>query len=258
MSRPLDGKSGVVLGVANERSIAWGIARALHGQGARLVLNFQGERLAESVGALAAEVEAPAFPCDLTDSDQVDAFFARVSETFGGKMDFLVHSVAYARREDLGGRFMNTPLEGFEIALNVSVYTLIAATRRAFPMLEAAGGGAIVTLTYFGAEKVIPNYNIMGVAKAALEATVRYLAYDLGPDNVRVNGLSAGPVKTLAARAIGQFGSLIGTAAERTPMRRNITPEEIADTAAFLCGDGARGITGETLYVDCGYNIMGY
>jgi enoyl-[acyl-carrier protein] reductase I len=258
MSRPLEGKTGVVLGVANERSIAWAIAREVHAQGARVALNYQGERLAEQVGALGAQIDALCLPCDLTDEAQIDTFFAGVGEAFGGKLDFLVHSVAFARREDLTGRFVNIPREGFLLAQEVSVYSLVAATRRAFPMFQATGAGSVVTLTYFGAEKVIPNYNVMGVAKAALEASVRYLAADLGKDNVRVNGLSAGPIKTLASRAIGQFSTLLSTAAERTPMKRNIETEEVAKVAAFLASDGASGITGETLYVDCGYNIMGY
>jgi len=258
MSGPFAGKSGVVLGVANERSIAWNIARVLHEQGARLALNYQGERLADQVTALARQVDALCLSCDLTDDDQIDHFFRQVAGAFDGRLDFLVHSVAFAQREDLTGRFVNTSREGFRIALDVSVFTLLSASRRAFPLLRAAGGGAILTLSYFGAEKVIPNYNVMGVAKAALEATVRYLAHDLGPEAIRVNALSAGPIKTLASRAIGQFGDMISTAAAKSPMKRNIEPEEVAQAAAFLLSDAARGITGEVTHVDCGYNIMGF
>lgn len=258
MPRPLEGKTGVILGVANERSIAWHIAKAVHAQGARVALNYQGERLAGQVQELAKQIDAFSAPCDLGIDEEIDRFFGQVGEQFGGKLDFLVHSVAYANRDELSGRFMNTSREGFALALNISVYTLAAAARRAFPLLQASGGGAIVTLSYFGAEKVIPNYNVMGVAKAALEASVRYLANDLGPDHIRVNALSAGPLKTLASRAIGQFADMISMAVSKSPMKQNIEIEEVADAAAFLVSDAARGITGEVMHVDRGYNIMGF
>jgi enoyl-[acyl-carrier protein] reductase I len=251
------GKQGVVLGVANDRSIAWGIAQALDAGGARVAMGYQNERLEGTVRKLGDTLTQPAFcaPCDLSDDDQIDRFFAAVGEAFGGKLDFLVHSVAYAQREDLTGRFVNTSREGYRIAMEVSVYTLVAAARRALPLMKAAGGGSIVTMTYYGAEKVIPNYNVMGVAKAALEASVRYLATDLGVDNVRVNAVSAGPIKTLAARAIGDFNMLLNCFADRAPLRRTITPQEVADASAFLLSDAARGITGEVLYVDSGFNV---
>jgi enoyl-[acyl-carrier protein] reductase I len=258
MGRLFEGKAGVVLGVANERSIAWHIAQALHAHGARLALNYQGDRLADQVTALAEQLGASCRPCDLTADDQVDRFFGHVSKQFDGRLDFLVHSVAFAQREDLTGRFVNTSREGFRLALDVSVYTLMSSARRALPLLRAAGGGSILTLSFFGAEKVVPNYNVMGVAKAALEASVRYLANDLGPEGVRVNAVSAGAIKTLSSRAIGQFGDMIAVAAGRSPLRRNTEPEEVADAAAFLLSDAARGVTGEVLHVDCGYNIMGF
>jgi enoyl-[acyl-carrier protein] reductase I len=215
------------------------------------------DRLAHRPGA-ACSRGASCRPCDLTADDQVDRFFGHVAQEFGGRLDFLVHSVAFAQREDLTGRFVNTSREGFRLALDVSVYTLMASARRALPLLRAGGGGSILTLSFFGAEKVVPNYNVMGVAKAALEASVRYLANDLGPDNIRVNAVSAGAIKTLSSRAIGQFGDMIAVAAGRSPLRRNTEPEEVADAAAFLLSDAARGVTGEVLHVDCGYNIMGF
>ncbi len=255
----LNGKSGVILGVANKYSIAWAIAEAARAAGARLAFNYQNERLAQSVKELVNDgcPGSICLPCDLGDDDQIDAFFAEVGHQFGGKLDFLVHSVAFANREDLAGRFVDTSRNGFNLALEVSAYTLVAAARRAAPLMEAAGGGAIITMTYFGAEKVIKNYNVMGVAKAALEASVRYLAADLGAQAIRVNAISAGPVKTHAARGISGFSSMLTIAAERAPLKRNVDPREIAQTAIFLASDGGSGITGETLYVDGGYNIIG-
>jgi enoyl-[acyl-carrier protein] reductase I len=267
---PLAGRCGVILGVANERSIAWSIARAAHAAGARLAFNYQNQRLAESVQELAATLDGtpdtsgPAagagsicLPCDLTHDEEIDRFFSQVGEQMGGRLDFLVHSVAFARKEELAGRYLNTTRGGFALALEVSAYSLVAAARRAEPLMKAAGGGSILTLTYLGSERVIPNYNVMGVAKAALEASVRYLAADLGPESIRVNAISAGPIRTLAAHAITGFGDMLKTFAERAPLRRNTDPEEVAATAVFLLSDAARGITGETLYVDAGYHIMG-
>lgn len=255
---PLQGKCGAVLGVANSRSIAWGIARAAHGAGARLAFNYQNERLEGQVRSLTGEFgDALCLPCDLNDEDQIDRFFRKVGRSFGGKLDFLVHSVAFARKEDLAGRYVETPREGFRLAMEVSVFSLVAAARRAHPLMQAAGGGSIITLSYLGAERVMPHYNVMGVAKAALEASVRYLASDLGGDAIRVNAISSGPIKTLSARSISGFSEMLDHVARRAPLRRNTTVDEVADTALYLLGDAGRGVTGETLHVDGGYNVMG-
>ncbi len=254
----LKDRCGVVLGVANERSIAWAISRGLSQAGARLALNYQNERLEKNVCELAGQLPGSlCLPCDLSDDEQIDRFFDRVGKSFGGRLDFLIHSVAFANKEELAGLYMNTSRDGFQLAMDISVYSLVAATRRAVPLLRAAGGGSIVTLSFYGAEKVIPNYNVMGVAKAGLEASVRYLAADLGPDQIRVNAISAGAVKTLAARGISNFGQMLTQAAERSPMKRNVEPEEIAATACFLCSPGGAGITGETLHVDTGFHCTG-
>ncbi len=254
----LSGKSGVILGVANERSIAWSIAQEMHAAGARLAFNYQNERLAGNVRELAdAMGQVTCLPCDLSDDEQIDRFFGQVGVAFDGKLDFLVHSVAFANKEELMGRYMNTSRAGFQLAMDVSCYSLVAATRRAAPLMKAAGGGAIVTMSFFGAEKVVINYNVMGVAKAALEASVRYLAADMGQDNIRVNAISAGAVKTLAARGISNFSLMLQISQDRSPMKRNVEPREIGKTATFLCSDASSGITGETLYVDTGYHIMG-
>ena len=254
----LDGKCGVILGVANERSIAWGIAQAAHEAGAGLVFNYQNERLEKDVCKLTEAIPgARCLPCDLGNDSEIDAFFAQAAEAFEGKLDFLIHSVAFARREDLMGRFVDTSREGFRIALEASVYSLSAAVRRALPLFQAAGGGSVVTMTYLGAEKVIPNYNVMGVAKAALESAVRYLAADLGPEGVRVNAISAGPIRTTAARAISGFGEMLGIVEQRAPLRRNTATAEVAQTAIFLVSQAAAGITGEVLHVDSGYHIVG-
>ena len=254
----LAGKNGVILGLANTRSIAWSIAQAANAAGAKLAFNYQGERLAEGVRAMSDQLGGVLCePCDLSDDAQIDTFFAKVSEVFGGKLDFMVHCVAYAKSEELSGRFSDTSRAGFSLAMDISAYTLVATAKRALPLMQAAGGGSISTLSYYGAEKVVKNYNVMGVAKAALEASVRYLAADLGPDNIRVNAISAGPIKTLAARGIGNFSEMLKIAADRAPLKRNTDPDEVGQTAVFLASDGGRGITGETLYVDAGYNIMG-
>lgn len=254
----LQGKCGVILGIANDRSIAWGIAEAAHAAGARLALNYQNERLEKNVTELASRLPGTlAAPCDLTREDEVRDFFAKASSAFDGKLDFLVHAVAFAKKEELAGRFLDTTHEGFNLAMQVSVYTLLTATRHAEPLLNAAGGGSVVTLSYYGAQKVVKNYNIMGVAKAALEASVRYLAADLGPTGVRVNAISAGPIKTLAARGISGFSEILGTVAEKAPLRRNVELADVAGTAVWLASDAGRGVTGEVIYVDCGFNIMG-
>ncbi len=255
----LDGKKGVVLGIANSRSIGWHIARAANNAGAHLAFNYQNERLEDGVRKLADSLSNPVavLPCDLTDDKQVDRFFEEAGAGFDGQLDFLVHSVAFANREDLDGRFVDTSRDGFRLALEVSCFTLVAAAKRALPLMQASGGGSIITLSYYGAEKVVRNYNIMGVAKAALECTVRYLSADLGPDNVRVNAISAGPIKTLAARGISGFGEILKVVEEKTPLRRNITPDEVARTAVFLSSGEGGGITGETIYVDAGYHVLG-
>jgi enoyl-[acyl-carrier protein] reductase I len=251
------GKTAVVFGVANKRSIAWGIVRALADAGARLALNYQNERMQPGVEKLAAELANPPLlgPCDVTDSDQVERFFASVGSELG-QIDALVHCLAFAKREELGGSFTETSLEGYMLAQHISAYSLIELARRAAPLMQERGG-SIVCLSYYGAEKVVPNYNVMGVAKAALECCTRYLAADLGPRGIRVNAISAGPIKTLSAMGVSDFGSLLETIAERSPLRRNVTQEDVGQTAMFLLSDMSRGITGQTIYVDAGYSIMG-
>lgn len=252
----LAGKVALVVGVANHRSIAWAIARALAEQGASLVLTYQNERLRPGVQELAETVGAPTVECDVSLDDHVRAAVEKTVDLRGG-LDLLVHSVAFAQREDLDGRFVDTRREGFRVAMDVSVYSLVALARAAEPFMKARGGGSILTLTYYGSEKVVPGYNVMGVAKAALEAAVRYLAYDLGPSGIRVNAISAGPLNTLAARGIPGFVEMRRHHAERSPLRRNIEVDEVARTAVFLLGPQASAITGEVVYVDAGYHIMG-
>ncbi|HEY2931996.1 MAG TPA: enoyl-ACP reductase [Acidobacteriota bacterium] len=248
-------KHGVVFGVANKRSIAWGIAKALAGAGARLALNYQGERLEGNVRELAAELQDPIlFPCDVTADEQIDQSFGLLEKSFG-KIDFLVHAVAYALREDLEGEFLNTSRNGFRLAHEISAYSLTALARRAAPLMSA--GGSIVTLTYLGGERVVPHYNVMGVAKAALESSVRYLSHDLGPRGIRVNAISAGPISTLAARGVSGFTTILQYHREHAPLRKNTDVSEVADTALFLCSHLSRGITGEVIYVDGGFNILG-
>jgi enoyl-[acyl-carrier protein] reductase I len=253
----LAGTRGLVLGVANRRSIAWGIAQAAGRAGAELALTYQGERLKESVEELAATVAAGTriYPCDVTRDEEIDSMFARIREDMG-TLDFLVHSVAYANREDLDGSFSSVSRDGYRIAHEVSTYSLVALARRAAPLMEGRPG-AILTMTYLGGERVVPNYNIMGVAKAALEACVRYLAAELGPRGVRVNAISAGPIKTLAAAGISGFKDMLRTHEQRAPLRRNTEVEEVSDAAVFLLSRMARGITGEVLYVDGGFHILG-
>jgi enoyl-[acyl-carrier protein] reductase I len=251
------GKLGLIVGVANKRSIAWAIAQATAQRGARLALTYQG-RFEENVNELSAGL--PSAPlilaCDVTSDAEIDAVFARLDQDFGG-LDFVVHAAAFARKEELSEPFSNTTREGFRLAMDISAYSLIALARGAAPLMETRGGGSIVTLSYLGSQRVFPNYNVMGVAKAALEANVRYLAADLGPKNIRVNAVSAGPIKTISAMGIGGFSSILGVYRDRAPLRRNIDTNEVGEAAAFLLSDAARAITGEVLMVDAGFHITG-
>ena len=252
----MQGKNVVVFGVANKRSIAWAIAQRLNDAGAKLAITYQNERMkAEAHDLIKSLPGAEAFQCDDSSDAEIDAFYAQLKQHFG-HLDAVVHSVAYAPAEELKGDFLNTSREGFRIAHDISVYSLIAVTRAAAPLM--ANGGSVITLSYFGAEKVVPGYNVMGVAKAALEATVRYLANSVGQQKIRVNAISAGPIKTLAARGVGDFSQMLKNHAEHAPLKRNVEPKEVGDTALFLASELGSGITGETIYVDCGYNIMGF
>jgi len=253
----LEGKTGIIFGVANKRSIAWAIARALANEGMRLAFTYQGERLKESVQELSSTMERSLLlPCDVTVDAEIDAVFKSVGEEFG-QLDVLVHSVAFAPREDLENEFVKTTRNGFKVAHDISAYSLVGLTRAALPLMEKAGGGSVLAMTYYGAEKAVEGYNLMGVAKAALEATIRYLAANLGPKNIRVNAISAGPVNTLAARGIKGFTGMLKHHAEKAPLRRNVDLEEIGNAALFLASPMSSAITGEVLYVDCGYNIIG-
>jgi enoyl-[acyl-carrier protein] reductase I len=253
-----EGRRGLVLGVANRRSIAWGIAKRLADGGAQLAFTFQGERIEKSVRELAETVSSPLItPCDVRSDDDVARVFAEAGETFGGELDLLVHSVAFAAAEDLEGRFTDTPRDRFWMALDVSAYSLVACARAAEPLMEAAGSGSILTMTYLGGERAVPHYNVMGVAKAALDASVRYLAWDLGRKNIRINAVSAGPVRTLAARSIHGFPTMEAIVEERSPLHRHIDAEDVGAAAAYLLSDDARNVTGTTLYVDSGYHAMG-
>ncbi len=250
----LQNKLGIVFGVANKRSIAWATAQALAAHGARLAFTYQGERLKENVESLTGDMAgALLVPCDVTDEKQVAEVFARVKEEFG-RLDFLIHSIAFAPREALDGEYLDTTSEAFSTALEISAYSLASLARAAAPLMTE--GGSVVSMTYYGAEKVVPHYNVMGIAKAALEASTRYLAWDLGKRNIRVNAISAGPIQTLAARGVGNFSTMLKHHAERAPLRRNVEPREVGDTALFLCSPLSSGITGEVIHVDCGYNIM--
>jgi enoyl-[acyl-carrier protein] reductase I len=252
----LEGKLGVVFGVANKRSIAWAIAQAWHKAGARLAFTYQGERLKENVEELAGTFgsETLILPCDVTRDEDIAAVFKTVGEKFG-KLHLLLHSVAYAPREALEGEFVNTSREAFRVAHDVSAYSLVALARGAAPLMT--DGGSVVAMSYYGAEKVVPHYNVMGVAKASLEASTRYLAYDLGPKKIRVNCISAGPVNTLAARGISGFTEMLKHYEAHAPLKRNVLPDELGATGVFLASEGAAAITGQVLYVDCGYQIMG-
>ena len=251
----MDGKKGLIVGVANDHSIAWGIAQAFHREGARMGFNYVGEALERRVRPLAISVGAELIePCDVTSDEQIAALMARAGAVFG-QLDFLVHAVAFANKDELKGPYLNTTRAGFQLALDISAYSLTALARAAEPLL--APGASIITLTYHGAQKVIPNYNVMGVAKAALEASVLYLAADLGPRGIRVNAISAGPIRTLAASGIGGFRTLHKSFAEQAPLRRNVTPADVGNTALWLCSDLGSAVTGEIVYVDGGFNIMG-
>jgi len=252
------GKRGLVLGVANRRSIAWAIAQRLAEGGAKLAFTYQGERIEQNVRDLAESVGSPLVTeCDVRSDEGLERVFAEVGETFDGQLDLLVHSVAFADARDLEGRFTDTPRDRFWLALDVSAYSLVATARAAEPLMEAAGGGSILTMTYLGGERAVPHYNIMGVAKAALDASVRYLAWDLGQKDIRVNAVSAGPVRTLSARSIAGFPTMESIVEERSPLRRNIESGDVGAAAAWLLSDEARNVTGTTLYVDSGYHAMG-
>lgn len=253
----LSNRVGVIIGVANKRSIAWAIAQAASAEGASLVLTYQNERLEENVRELAATLpNASVLPCDVSSDEQLDTLFAEIDGTHAG-VDFVVHGAAYALREDLSAPFVQTSREGFRVALDVSAYSLVAVARRAAPLMEKRGGGSILTLTYLGSERVFTNYNVMGVAKAALEASVRYLASDLGPKGIRVNAISAGPIKTLAAAGISGFSGILQTYRDRAPLRRTVETGEVADAAIFLLGPAGRAVTAEVLMVDGGFHAMG-
>lgn len=252
-----DGKRALIIGVANEKSLAWAIAQQLRAQGAEIALTYQGEILEKRVRPLAAQLGATVVgELDVTLDEQIESLFARITELWGG-LDMMVHAVAYAEREDLRDRFLNVSRANFARALEISAYSLVALARAAEPLMEARGGGSILTMTYLGAVRAIPNYNVMGVAKAALEACVRYLALDLGSRNIRVNALSAAPARTLASSAIRDFHAMAHEVEQRSPLKRAMRPEEVGRMAAALLSDFASGVTGQTVYVDMGYNVVG-
>lgn len=253
----LQGKKGLIMGVANNRSIAWGIAQEAHKYGAELAFTYQGEALQKRVEPLAESLGSNiVLPCDVTDQNSIDEVFKSLEKTWG-KLDFLVHAIAYSDKEELRGRYVDTSKENFLNTMNISAYSLVAVTRGAENLLKKSGAGSVITLSYYGAEKVVPHYNVMGVAKAALEASVRYLASDLGKDNIRVNGISAGPVKTLAASGIGDFRYIFKWNEYNSPLKKNITLEDAGGAAAFLLSDLSGGVTGETMHVDAGYHVVG-
>jgi len=249
------GKHGLILGVANKRSIAWAIAQAAAASGARLALTYPSERLEENVRELAASLDNPVLaPCDVANDQQIADLAATIDREFGG-LDFFVHGAAFAPPDALKSPFVQTSREAFRIAMDVSVYSLVSLTRAMAPLMEKRGGGSVLTLTFLGADRVFPNYNVMGVAKAALESSVRYLAADLGPQNIRVNAISAGPIKTLAAAGISGFSSILQVYRDRAPLRKNVELTEVADAAMFLLGPASRAVTGEVLMVDAGFHI---
>jgi len=252
----LEGKTGLILGIANKRSLAWGIAQSVAREGARLAVTYQGERLEENVRELAASLDRPVIlPCDVAKDEDLETLAASVKSEFGG-LDFVVHAVAYAMREELDGEFLNTSREGYRMAQDISSYSLTALVRRTAPLMEGRGG-SVVTLTYLGGERVVPHYNVMGVAKAALECSVRYLAADLGPRGIRVNAISAGPIKTIAASGVHGISKMLEYHRAQAPLRKNTEQEEVGDAALFLVSRLSRGITGEVLHVDGGFHVMG-
>lgn len=252
----LEGKKALIFGIANKNSIAWGIAQALHAQGCELGFSYGFEQLERRVRPLAEELGVEFVEeCNIEKDDEIQKVFQKVGDHFG-HIDILVHAIAHAKREDLAGTYVDTSRDGFQLAMDVSVYSLVALTRAAVPLMTN-GGGSIISLTYYGAEKAVPHYNVMGVAKAALEASTRYLAADLGPQNIRVNAISAGPIKTLSAAGIAGFRKMLKYTEERAPLRRNVTQEEVGQTALWLASNLSSGVTGEVIYVDAGYNILG-
>jgi len=258
MAGKLEGKQALVLGVANKRSIAWAIASRLAGEGAQVAFTYQGERIEKNVRDLAETVSSPLVTeCDVRSDEDLERVFGEVADVFGGGLDVLVHSVAFAAREDLEGRFTDTPRDRFWMAVDISAYSLVACARLSEPLMVSRGGGSIVTMTYLGGERTVPHYNVMGVAKATLDASDKYLAWDLGQKNIRVNAVSAGPVRTLAARSIAGFPTMEAIVEERSPLHRHVDADDVAGAAAYLLGDDARNVTGTTLYVDSGYHAMG-
>jgi enoyl-[acyl-carrier protein] reductase I len=256
MFTDLQGRNAVVFGVANKRSIAWSIAQGLHAAGMKLAITYQNERLEQEAKDLVLSLSgAEGFMCDVSKDDEIERLFVTLKERYG-KLHTLVHSVAYAPADELKGEFLNTTRDGFRVAMDVSVYSLVAVARAAAPLME--DGGSIITMTYYASEKVVPRYNVMAVAKAGLECSVRYLAYELGKKKIRVNAISAGPIKTLAARGIAGFGDMLKGHEERAPLGRRVEVEEVGSTGVFLASDASSGTTGEVIYVDCGYNIMGF
>ena len=258
MGGRFDGKQALVLGVANKRSIAWAIAQRLHEEGAQLAFTFQGERIEKTVRDLAESVGGHVVgECDVRSDEDLDRVFAATADAFGGGLDCLVHSVAFAAAEDLEGRFIDTPRDRFWMAVDISAYSLVAAAKRAEPLMQQRGGGSMLTMTYLGGERAVPHYNVMGVAKATLDASVRYLAWDLGQSNIRINAISAGPVRTLAARSIAGFTTMEEMFEQRAPLHRHMDAEDCGAAAAYLLSDDGRNVTGTTLYVDAGYHAMG-
>ncbi len=253
--RLMEGKRGLIMGVANDRSIAWGIARAVAGHGAKLAFAYQGEALLKRIGPLAASVGSDMIlQCDVTDDDSIDRTFAHIEESWGG-LDFLVHAIAYSDKDELKGRYLDTSAANFQMTMNISCYSFTAVCQRAAPLMK--DGGSLLTLTYAGAERVVPHYNVMGVAKAALEASVRYLAADLGRDNIRVNAISAGPIKTLAASGIGDFRYILKWNELNAPLKRNVTIDDVGGAGIYLLSDLSAGVSGEVHHVDCGYHVVG-